>query len=305
MPYFRCLVSMLFGLIAAFAVAPELRAEDKVDLELVLAVDVSGSVDPDEARLQRDGYVSALTDADVVRAIAGGFRGAIALSYIEWAGDAYKTVISDWVRIDDTDSANRFASRIAEEPYFTGLWTSISGVIEFALPRFANNGFDGARRVIDISGDGANNDGRPVTMARNMAVAARVTVNGLPIVNDRLNSFGRKQIPNLDLYYRHCVIGGTGAFLVVAKGFEAFAKAIKRKLIFEIAGTAPPNKILVVGPSRRFKPSAALRRANLSLRGSPDASNALLHLMGTDRTPPPCDIGERLLEQRRRDYDDY
>jgi len=303
--FFRRFVLVLLGLIAPFLPTPELRAEEKVDLELVLAVDVSGSVDPDEARLQRDGYVAALRDTEVVRAITSGFRGAIAVSYIEWAGGHHSFVVSDWQRIDGADSANRFAARIAEEPLTTGLWTSISGVIGFTLPRFEDNGFVGTRRVIDISGDGANNDGMPVTMARDAAMAARVTVNGLPIVNDRINPYGHKQVANLDLYYRHCVIGGTGAFLVVAKGFEAFARAIKRKLIFEIAGTTPPGNTLVIGPPLRLRPPVAIRRTNFFPAGSPDAPNPLLRLIGVDRTPPPCDIGERLLEQRRRDFDDY
>ncbi|MBL6946276.1 MAG: DUF1194 domain-containing protein [Rhodospirillales bacterium] len=302
----RHLALFLFGLTTAFFAAPNARAEEKVDLELVLAIDVSGSVDPDEARLQRDGYVSALKDADVVRAITAGFRRAIAVSYIEWAGDAHISVVSNWVRVDGADSANQLAARLSEEPLTTGLWTSISGIIEFALPRFEDNGFIGTRRVIDISGDGANNDGLLVTVARDAAIEARVTINGLPIVNDRLNPFGRKQIPNLDLYYRHCVIGGAGAFLVVAKGFKAFAQAIKRKLIFEIAGFAPPGGTLVIAPPPRPEDrEPRIRRADLVLRNTLDGPHGFSRLIRTRRTPPPCDIGERLLEQRRRFFDDF
>lgn len=303
---FRCPALFLIGLMAAFLATPHARGEDKVDLELVLAIDVSGSVDPEEARLQREGYVSAFKDADVVRAISAGFRGAIAVSYIEWAGNAHIWAVSNWVRVDGADSANKLAERLAAEPLTSGLWTSISGIIEFALPRFDGNGFDGARRVIDISGDGANNDGLLVTVARDAAIKARVTVNGLPIVNDRLNPFGNKQIPDLDLYYRHCVIGGAGAFLVVAKGFDAFARAIKRKLIFEIAGNTPPGGTLVVAPPRpRILPARALRRANWKPPFTSSGPNAFMRLIGAEHIPPPCDIGERLLEKRRKYFDDY
>jgi uncharacterized protein DUF1194 len=296
-------IALLAAVIGCLALRP--AAAKPVDLELVLAVDVSGSVDEEEARLQRQGYLDALTDPRVVGVIQAGFKGAIAVSYIEWAGLDYKTVIADWHLIDGADSAHAFVGKIDDLPITRGLWTSISGVIRFAMPRFDDNGFEGSRRVIDISGDGANNDGGLITITRDAAAAAGITINGLPIVNDRLNPFGWPQIPDLDLYYRHCVIGGPGAFLVIAEGFGAFADAIRRKLIFEIAGRAPPGGTKVVqAPGTRHGGSAPIRR--VSYRGGLRFDRISPFLIpAASRQPPPCDIGERLLEQRRRYFDDF
>ena len=251
-----------------------------VDLELVLAVDVSGSVDVEEARLQREGYVAALASKEVLAAIRSGFLRRIAVTYVEWAGAGFQIRVLDWAVIDGEDSARAFASRLAAAPINTGPWTSISGAIDFALPMFAANGFDGTRRVIDISGDGANNSGFLVTEARDRAVAAGVVINGLPIVNDRVQIFGGRQIPDLDQYYAGCVIGGPGAFLVIAKDFRDFARAVRRKLIFEISGLVPPGETMRAG---RYEPA-----------GLVDAAAVFA---------PGCDIGERRLEQRRRSID--
>ncbi len=225
--------------IVVMAVAGKVRADVAVDLELVLAVDVSGSMDTEEALLQRQGYLGALAHPDVIRAIEGGYRGAIAVSYVEWAGVGHRTVVADWAEVRDAESAQTLVAKIGQMPVTRGMYTSISHAIDFAVPMFAGNGFEGARRVIDISGDGANNEGRLVSLARDAAVAAHITVNGLPIVNNRIDPFGRRQIPDLDLYYRYCVIGGPGAFMVVAEGFGSFAEAIRRKLVSEIAGVTP------------------------------------------------------------------
>ena len=286
--------------------APGAGADERVDLELVLAVDVSGSMDPEEAQMQRDGYLSALVHPRVVGSIQAGYNSAIAVTYIEWAAFGHNVIVSDWGAIRDADSARAYADRIAGFPVTRGMYTSISGIIEYALPRFEGNGFQGLRRVIDISGDGANNAGTYVPIARDLAVAADVTVNGLPIVNDRLNPFGRPQIPNLDLYYRHCVIGGRGAFIVVAEGFEAFADAIRRKLIFEIAGYAPNGGVVTVAAPRPRSRFAPLRRDGFRFderNGTGPVLAALSRVAG--REPPPCDIGERLREQRRQMWEDY
>lgn len=291
--------SALAAVLAAVAIpGDDVRAAVPVDLELILAVDVSGSVDVEEALLQRDGYLGALTHPDVVRAIEGGYRGAIAVAYVEWAGAGYKTVIADWAEVRNADSAKAFATRIAQVPITRGMYTSISGVIDFVVPMFDTNGFEGSRRVIDISGDGANNEGRLVTWARDAAMAARITINGLPIVNDRINPFGRRQIPDLDLYYRACVIGGPGAFLVVADGFGSFAQAIRRKLISEIAGRVPAGGTIVVRAPHAVTARSRVIPAVMDM----DGARAPLRLAA--RQAPPCDIGERMLEQRRRDYND-
>ncbi len=214
-------------------------ADAPVDLELVLAVDVSGSVDAEEGRLQREGYVAALTDPKVQAAIRGGPYGRIAVTYMEWAGDGFQRVTVPWTLLSDRNSVESFASSIAESPYLTAQWTSISAAIDFSARLFNDNGFEGVRRVIDVSGDGVNNRGRPVQWARDEAVAAGITINGLPILNDRPNPWGGAAPTNLDGYYQDHVIGGPGAFLVPAVSFEAFADAILSKLLLEISGLPP------------------------------------------------------------------
>lgn len=207
----------------------------EVDLALVLAVDVSGSIDADEARLQRQGYVAAITDPEVIGAIRAGIHRRIAVTYVEWHDSGLHRVLIDWTEIADAASAKAFAERLAEQPINIGRRTSISGAIEVGIELLRVPGVQPLRRVIDISGDGANNDGGPVDQARDHAVKAGITINGLPILNDRPNRFGFPNQADLDKYYEGCVIGGPGAFIVVAQSFETFAVAIRRKLILEIA----------------------------------------------------------------------
>jgi len=214
--------------------SPPVRAAEAVDLELVLAVDVSGSVDPVEARLQRKGYADAFRDPRVIRAIAGGALGRIAVVYVEWAGVDFQGVAIDWTVIADAASAGAFADRIAQLAPRTWRWTSLSGAIDFSVPLFARNAYEAERKVIDISGDGRNNSGRPAAEARDDAVAQGIVINGLPIMNDREN-FGSPPDPNLDVWYEANVIGGPGSFLVVAENFGTFSEAIVRKLLLEIA----------------------------------------------------------------------
>ncbi|GAA4254763.1 DUF1194 domain-containing protein [Azospirillum formosense] len=233
----------LAGVAAAVLVAGGLGtpafADTPVDLELVLAVDVSGSVDAEEGRLQREGYVAALTDPKVQAAIRGGPFGRIAVTYVEWAGDSFQRITVPWTLLSDHGSAEAFASSLAESPTLSAQWTSISAAIDFSVRLFNDNGFEGTRRVIDVSGDGINNRGRPVQWARDEAVAAGITINGLPILNDRPNPWGGAAPTNLDGYYEEHVIGGPGAFLVPAVSFEAFADAILSKLLLEISGLPP------------------------------------------------------------------
>jgi hypothetical protein len=227
---------------AAFAV-PAQAADVPVDLELVLAIDVSGSIDEEEAALQRDGYMAALTDPDVIAAIKDGPTGRIAVAYIEWSNAEMQRTVVDWKVIDGLAAAREFVAALKANPPVRGRFTSISGAIDYAVPMFEKNGLEGARKAIDVSGDGPNNRGRRVTDARDDAVKRGITINGLPIVNDRPNFFGRPP-PDLDLYYRDCVIGGPGALYVIAKDFQAFANAIRRKLLLEISGIAPaPSEI--------------------------------------------------------------
>jgi hypothetical protein len=281
-------------------------AIERVDLELLFGVDVSRSIDPDEARLQRDGYVAAFRDPAVVRTIVSGRRGRIAVSYVEWANDFHKRLVADWTVIDGEAAALAFADHLAAMPLERGPMTSISGIIDYAVPRFDENRFEGFRRILDISGDGPNNNGRLVTEARDVAVAAGITINGLPIVNDRPSPWGLPPLPDLDLYFDACVIGGFGAFIVVAEGFETFARAIRKKLILEIAGLTPtsPRPAIVPAALKGGRPSdplaALLPIAGEPLRGAPK----LRRVTSAVRTPPPCDIGERMYRQRMRFWDD-
>nr|WP_314073909.1 DUF1194 domain-containing protein [uncultured Roseococcus sp.] len=229
------------SLLAASAAAPVLwtarpaHAEaEPVDVLLVLAVDVSRSIDEDEARLQREGYRNAVSDPRVVEVIRRGMIGAIGLAYVEWAGFEYQRLILPWTRIAGQREAEAWASALAEAPRASLSWTSLSGGIDFSRRVMAEAPFEGGRRIIDVSGDGVNNSGRPASAARDEAVAEGIVINGLPIVNDR-PTFGRVPSIPLDEYFQQNVIGGEGAFMIVAEDFEAFGTAVRRKLIREIA----------------------------------------------------------------------
>jgi hypothetical protein len=260
------------AIVLALMAARPLAAAEPVDLELVLAIDVSGSIDQEEAALQREGYLSALTHPQVIAAIKTGYIGRIAITYFEWAGEHYQRTVADWMVVSDETSAKALADAIARQPVTTELWTSITGAIRYAMARFAASPYAGKRRILDISGDGPNNRGGSVIQARDEAVLAGVTINGLPIINERPSRWGLPPSPNLDLYYQECVIGGRGAFLIVADSFKDFAIAIRKKLILEIAGVAPERPLLWLAQGRE-RPYGGWR--------------------------PPCDEGERQLRQFR------
>ncbi|MBR0682700.1 DUF1194 domain-containing protein [Roseomonas eburnea] len=211
------------------------RAEEAVDVALVLAVDVSRSIDEDEARLQREGYRTAVADPVVVAAIRGGLIGAVGIAYVEWAGIEYQRTVIPWQRIASQADASDWAALLSESPRASLSWTSISGGIRHSREVLAECPWEATRRVIDVSGDGVNNSGPPADQQRDAAVAEGITINGLPIINDR-PTFGRLPPVPLDDYYRENVIGGDGAFMIVAEDFETFGVAVKRKLIREIAG---------------------------------------------------------------------
>jgi hypothetical protein len=219
------------------------HADDAVDVALVLAVDVSRSIDADEARLQREGYRTAVADPVVVAAIRGGMVGSIAIAYVEWAGIEYQRTVIPWRRIATQAEAEAWAVELVIAPRQSLSWTSISGAIRHARQLLAECPWEATRRVIDVSGDGVNNSGPPADQQRDAAVAEGITINGLPIINDR-PTFGRLPPVPLDDYYRENVIGGDGNFMIVAEDFESFGVAVKRKLIREIA-TLPPAAIPV------------------------------------------------------------
>ena len=208
-----------------------------MDMELVLAVDVSRSMSPMELEIQRRGYAEALTSDAVIGTIRSGFLGRIALTYVEWAGTGTQRTVVDWTLIDGRDAAEAFAERLRAEPSYTMRRTSIAAAIDHAASLFDRNGFASFRPVIDVSGDGPNNQGRAVTQARDDAVAAGITINGLPLMT-RDGAGSWRHLEDLDIYYRDCVIGGPGAFAIPVRDWSEFAKAVRRKLVLEIAG--PP-----------------------------------------------------------------
>jgi hypothetical protein len=228
--------------------APE-RPGIAVDVELVIAVDISYSMDPEEQALQREGYIKALTSREFMQALRQGINGKIAVTYFEWAGYSDQRIVVPWRLIEGPESADAFVGEIAAAPYRRAARTSISGAIEFGSRLFDSSGYRGIRRVIDISGDGANNNGQLVTVARDEAVGKGITINGLPIMLNRPN-VGSMDIENLDIYYEDCVIGGPGAFVIGINERERFIEATRTKLILEVAGLAPPARIIPVASDK-------------------------------------------------------
>ena len=215
------------------ASAPRLE----VDVELVLAVDISRSMDIEELRIQRDGYVQAFRDPQVAWAIQGGLLGRIAVLYFEWAGPGIRNVIADWTVIDGPEAAAAFADRLAAGRITAALGTSISGGLAFSAAQIEGNRYDGLRRVIDVSGDGPNNSGPGVEIARDEVVAMGMTINGLPLMMKAKD--GPFSLTDLDIYYEDCVIGGPQSFLLPLWDVTRFPQTIRRKLILEISGVMP------------------------------------------------------------------
>jgi len=207
-----------------------------VDLELVLAVDVSASMDRDEQRLQREGYVAAFRSPRVLQAIRSGPYGRIAVAYVEWGGPRSQDLVVPWELIDGDASAASVSRLLVQRPINHFTTTSISAALRFSVDLLDANGFASERQVIDISGDGPNDAGPPVAPARDAVIAEGVTVNGLPIMIHLASDNGQYSIEGLDLYYEDCVVGGPGAFVVAITALDQFAAAIERKLIMEIAG---------------------------------------------------------------------
>jgi hypothetical protein len=222
------------------AVSTSARANVPVDLQLVLAIDVSRSIDEVEAELQRRGYIEALTSDRVLEAILGGEHRRIALCYTEWAGTHYQVVVIDWTLIDSPQAARRFAEKLAEAPRTAQSWTAVGAALAHAGGRFEKSGYVSKRRVIDISGDGRTNDGPPAEHVRDALVGQGVIINGLPVMMNRTN-FGRPPDLTLDKYYEENVIGGSGSFMIVARDFNDFSRAVRTKLVREISGTFSPR----------------------------------------------------------------
>lgn len=243
---------LLTATILAGAGRTAVRAETiKVDLALVLAVDASRSIDAFEYDLQRKGYAQAFAHPAVIKAITSGEHRRVAVTYVEWSAEGQQAVLVGWTVIDGAEAAQRFSKALLTVPrrYFDA--TSVSGAIDFSVSLFPGAGAEATRRVIDISGDGPNNRGRRSEAARDDAVKAGITINGLAIVNDRPS---RPPWPEeaVDKHYREKVIGGPGAFVMVVKGFEAFALGIRQKLVREIAGREPGSGLAAVPVPKRL-----------------------------------------------------
>jgi hypothetical protein len=216
-----------------------------VDVELVLAVDVSYSMDMDELAIQREGYAQAIVSKEFLQALKTGPNGKISVTYFEWAASSDQKIIIPWRVIDGPETADAVANEIMKTPIRRASRTSISGAIYFAMPLFDENPYRGLRRVIDISGDGPNNNGSPVTVARDAALEKGITINGLPIMVKE-PSYSTMDIDNLDFYYEDCVIGGPGSFVVSIKDRDKFKEAIRTKLLLEVAGEEPERRIVPV-----------------------------------------------------------
>lgn len=241
----RFMAAIFAALLVIFATGA--KAEE-VDLALVLAVDVSGSVDEEEYRLQRQGYADAFMHPSVIAAIRGGGRGRIAVIYVQWGGIQYQRVAVPWTVVHDAASGQDFAERIlaASRSYIRG--TSISGAIDFSITQLALNPHATTRRVIDVSGDGVNNEGRSTSAARDDALARNIAINGLVIMADQQPQQGRggwrpSNEPPLDEFYRDNVVGGMGAFVIAINDFDVFGYAIVNKIVREVAGIMPDTRL--------------------------------------------------------------
>ncbi|WP_417684193.1 DUF1194 domain-containing protein [Roseibium sp.] len=248
------------------------KAQEKVDVALVLAVDVSRSMSYEELRIQRQGYAAAIASPEVLRAIGQGVYGRIGVTFFEWAGNSHFAQIIDWTIIETAADAKAVAAKLLEGSSVGARRTSISGAIEAGAYLIDEVPFQAERHVIDISGDGPNNQGLPVTEARDMAVAKGIIINGLPLMTR--GGFGSQyNIDDLDEYYRRCVIGGPGSFVLPVNDWPQFPEAVRRKLVLEIGNYAAEPK---------------LWRAQI-----------------TFSKPYDCLIGEKIRQQRQWQFDDF
>lgn len=221
------------------------KDQQTVDVELILAVDVSYSMDMDELAIQREGYAQAIQSKEFLQALKAGPNGRIAVTYFEWAASTDQKIIIPWRLIDGPETADAVAAEIMKTPIRRASRTSISGAINFAMPLFDEDPYRGLRRVIDISGDGPNNNGGPVTVSRDAALEKGIIINGLPIMVKE-PSYSTMDIDNLDYYYEDCVIGGPGSFVVSIKDRDKFKEAIRTKLLLEVAGLVPDRPLVRV-----------------------------------------------------------
>jgi hypothetical protein len=267
-------LACLFALLVLAALPARAQDKKEIDLALALAIDISGSIDPDEAQLQRRGYVEAFRDPVIVKSILGGPNGRIAVTYFEWSDSWMQKLLIDWTLLDSESAIEAFARRLAEAPISIARRTSISGAIRYAIPLFGRSPYEPTRKVLD----GSNNDGGLVTDMRHEALRERIAINGLPIMNDRPNPFGFPNETDLDQYYLHCVTGGPRSFVEVARSFEDFPRAVRKKLLQEVADRSP----------RLLRPGVHLAQARRRDVAEPDYTKFI-----RPGYEPGCDVGER------------
>ncbi|MEO3385793.1 DUF1194 domain-containing protein [Mesorhizobium sp. CAU 1741] len=236
--------------------APRTASAEIVDVELILAVDVSLSMSPQELATQRDGYAAALKSEPVVQAILDGVHGKIAIAYVEWAGSGVQKVIVPWTIIDSATAAQAVAEQLTLHPPSSARRTSIAAALTFAADMFAESPHRGMKRVVDVSGDGPNNQGGLVIPARDVLVEQGITVNGLPLMTQGGYS-SVYDLPDLDRYYQHCVIGGPGAFMIPVNDWSQFPEAVRRKLVLELARNPRPQHAAEHVVPIQFSPPAA------------------------------------------------
>lgn len=281
---------MLLALLALLLLATPAAAQDKkeVDLALAMAIDISGSIDPDEAKLQREGYVMAFRDPVIVKAILGGANGRIAVAYYEWSDAWVQRLLIDWTLLDSEATIAAFANRLENAPISIARRTSISGAIRYAVPLFGRSPYEADRKVLDISGDGSNNDGALVTDMRYEALKERIAINGLPIMNDRPNPFGFPSEADLDKYYLACVTGGPRSFVEVARNFEDFPRAVRKKLLQEVADIGPRHDF-DIGHLGGLRDGVQLAQSNRRPTRSDDDYTKFVQ----PEYELGCDVGER------------
>lgn len=263
-------VIALTGVLAAPA-----SAQEVVDVELVLAVDISLSMSQKELEIQRDGYIAAITSAPVIDAIRDGIHGKIALSYMEWAGDQSQYVIVPWTVIASHEDAERVAEMIRTGEHNRARRTSISGGLRFASDLFAESSFRSLKRVVDVSGDGPNNQGEWVNVVRDELVSRGIVINGLPIMAD-FEYMAAFNIPDLDVYYEKCVTGGPGSFVIPVHDWTFFPEAVRRKLVLEIASNGYV----------------------------PQQSGGLPVVLAAEQAPYDCQVGEKRWRGRTQFWDE-
>jgi hypothetical protein len=278
-----CLLALAFTATSAAA-----QDRKEVDLALAMAIDISGSIDPDEAKLQRQGYVMAFRDPVIVKAILGGPNGRIAVAYFEWSDSYLQKLLIDWTLLDSEAAIRAFADRLEASPVSIARRTSITGAMRYAVGLFGHAPVDPVRKVLDISGDGSNNDGGLITDARTEALKQRIGINGLPIMNGRPNPFGFPAEADLDQYYLHCVTGGPRSFVEVANDFEDFPRAVRKKLLQEVADLGPRPDVESAGLD--LHDGVRLAQAGRPRHDEAEEDYTRFVRPGYE---PGCDVGER------------